>query len=273
MDAEFHPEPAPAPASLRQPGKRPPAYSMRALGRRDLPETVWAGGSTYRLIRTVKHDFFAATGFYRSDDGREAVLKLSRTEPFAGFSLAWVGRLLCRRELRFYNRLADVPNVPAVLGRVGSTGFLHEYIAGRPLSRDRPVPDGFFDRLQTLIAELHRRQIAYVDANKPQNILLGDDGDPYLIDFQISWDLIELYNTWLNRWWLRRLQRADLYHVVKHKKRMRPDEMTEGDWDIVNRRSILIRLHRLVLKPYFKLRRRTFRRLRETGRLLPEGSK
>jgi hypothetical protein len=259
--------------SQAQPGKRPPAYSMRALGRGNLPETIALNGVTWRHERTHKHDFWAVTGFYRRDAGERAVLKMGRTEPFAGMSLEFIGRWLCRREMRFYQALADLPNVPAVLGRVGSTGFLHDYAPGLPLSKDRPVPDDFFDRLLGLIAELHRRDIAYVDANKPENILLGDDGLPHLIDFQISWDLHEFGRSRLNRWWLRRLQQSDIYHVLKHKKRMRPDLLSEGERAIVENRGALIRLHRIVTLPYKRVRRSTFKRMRASGRLLPEGSK
>ena len=249
------------------------AYSMRALGRAGLPREFVIDGTTYRLARTVKHDFFAATAFYADDAGRTVVLKVSRATDFAGVPLAWLGRWLCHREMRFYDRLADIPNVPRVLGTVGSTGFVHEFVRGRPLERDLPVPDGFFAELQKLLAELHRRGIAYVDTNKPQNILLGDDGRPHLIDFQISYDLRDLGNWAANRWWLRRLQNEDLYHVLKHKRRMRPDEMTEEETARATRKSALIRFHRFVTKPYFLLRRRTFKRLRDSGRLLPEGSK
>ena len=249
------------------------AYSMRALGRAGLPRDFTLGGANYRLLRTVKHDFFAATAFYTDASGKMVVLKISRTTDFAGVPLAWLGRWLCRREMRFYNKLSDLPNVPAVLGTVGPTGFVHAYVPGRPLEKDRPVPDGFFAQLQDLLAQLHRRGLAYVDTNKPQNILLGEDGRPHLIDFQISYDLAELGDWWLNRWWLRRLQHEDIYHTLKHKRRIRPDEMTPEETERATRRSALIRLHRFLTKPYFALRRRTFKRLRETGRLLPEGSK
>src|SRR5687768_11825910 len=140
---------------------------MRALGKKNLPETITLNGVEWRHVRTHKHDFWAVTGFYENDRGERAVLKMGRTEPFASVDLAWVGRWLCRREMRFYDRLRDLPNVPAVLGRVGTTGFVHAYAEGNPLSRERPVPDGFFDKLMELIRELHRRDIAYVDANKP----------------------------------------------------------------------------------------------------------
>jgi hypothetical protein len=246
---------------------------MRALGKRNLPETLDLNGETWRLARTHKHDFWAVTGFYENDRGERAVLKMGRTEPFCGVPLEFIGRWLCRRELRFYARLSDLPAVPAVLGRVGPTGFLHAFAPGQPLSRERPVPDRFFDRLLDLMHELHARDIAYVDANKPENILLGDDQLPHLIDFQISADLVELGDNRLTRWFLRRLKRADVYHVLKHKKRMRPDELSEDERRIVQRRGALIRIHRIVTWPYFKVRRSTFKRLRASGRLLPEGSK
>jgi serine/threonine protein kinase len=160
-----------------------------------------------------------------------------------------------------------------VLGTLGSTGFVHDYVRGRPLGDGQPVPDGFFDQLLELLEELHRRQIAYVDTNKPQNILLGEDGRPHLIDFQISYDLHELGDNPINRWILRRLQRADIYHALKHKRRLRPDELTDSERLVVTKVGWPIRLHRIVAMPYFKFRRRTFRRLRDTGQLLPEGSK
>ena len=256
-----------------QPGKRPPAYSMRALGRSNLPETITLDGVAWRHRQTHKHDFWAVTGFYQNDRGERAVLKMGRTEPFAGLPLEFIGRFLCRREMRFYNALREMPNVPPILGTVGATGFLHAYVEGHPLSTDRPVPDRFFDDLERLISDIHARRIAYVDANKPENILLGDDGRPHLIDFQISWDLHELGDNFINRWWLRRLQQSDIYHVLKHKKRLRPDQLSEGERAVVENRSPLIRLHRFLTTPYKRIRRATFKRLRASGRLLPEGSK
>lgn len=246
---------------------------MRALGPDDLPATIEVGGVAFQRQQTIKHDFFAATGFYRDVDGHLAVLKMGRTTRFFGLPLNWVGRWLCRRELAFYRRLSDLPNVPAVLGTVGETGFVHAYVPGRPLSRDRPVPENFFPVLQALLMELHRRNIAYVDTNKPENILLGDDQLPHLIDFQISFFVDARGFRPLRRWWLHRLQRADIYHILKHKRRLRADQLTPLEAEIVARRGALIRIHRFIFKPYFLIRRRLFKWLRDTGRILPEGSK
>ncbi len=257
------------------------AYALRALGRDDLPAMIAVAGRTYRHVRTVKHDFFAATGFYddRDGGGERVVLKVGRTNGVFGLPGRFLGRWSRRRETRFHARLADLSAVPPVLGRVGATGFVHAYVCGRPLGERGadgspvPVPDGFFDDLAALLAELHRRGVAYVDTNKPQNILVGEDGRPHLIDFQISYDLRGLGDTPPNRWLLRRLQREDVYHLLKHKRRIRPDLLTAAERELAERRSGAIRLHRAVFAPYFKVRRGAFKRLRASGRLLPEGSK
>lgn len=227
--------------------------------------TLQAAGRRWTRKHLVKHDFFAATAFYADDAGQKAVLKVGRVVPWCGLPLRWLGRRLRDREVRIYRKLADLPNVPAVLDVVGETGFLHAYIEGRPLERGKTVPDGFFAQLERLLLELHRRGIAYVDTNKPQNILLGDDGRPYLIDFQISWDCGP-------RWLLRRLQKEDLYHLRKHWRRMRPDELSPEALAAARRVGMWVRVHRVLTWPYFRVRRFLFRRLERDGRLLPSGS-
>jgi hypothetical protein len=250
------------------------AYAMRALGRHDLPETITINTETFRREQTIKHDFFAATGFYHGGTpARRVVLKMGRTIPFFGLPLHWLGRRLCLRELDFYTRLADLPNIPGVVGTYATTGFVHEFVPGQPLSKHRPVPDAFFAELLALLKEIHRRDIAYVDTNKPENVLLGTDGHPHLIDFQISYALAGLGNNPLSRFILRRLQRADVYHILKHKKRLRKDQITPEELDLVTKRGFFIHLHRIISKPYFFVRRRLFKWLRNSGRILPEGSK
>src|SRR4051812_23207132 len=72
------------------------AYALRALGKNDLPGTITVNDKLYTHEQTIKHDFFAATGFYRDEQGGRAVLKMGRTTRFAGVPLKWIGRWLCR---------------------------------------------------------------------------------------------------------------------------------------------------------------------------------
>ena len=249
------------------------AHCMRALGKADLPPMIQVGQMRYHLVQTVKHDFYAATGLYHDHDGRRVVLKIGRTEEFAGFPLRRLGQLLCRRELRFYTKLSGIQGIPKVLGTFGRSGLVLEYIPSRTLADRTQVPDRWFDQLQELFSQIHRRDVAHVDANKTQNILVGDDGKPYLIDFQISFSLDEFGDFWLTRRLLRHLQGSDIYHILKHKRRRRPDELTRAERERSLHRSLPIRMHRLILKFYWAFRRPTLQRMRQAGRLLPEGSK
>lgn len=249
------------------------AHSMRALGKADLPPAIQLEGGQYRLVQTVKHDFYAATGFYENHKGHRVVLKVSRTEEFAGFPLHLLGEFLCRREARFYSRLCDVAGIPRLLGTWGQSGLVLEYVPGQTLCACDKVPDGWFSRLQGLFEQVHLHDIAHVDANKTQNILVGDDGKPYLIDFQISYSLADFGDFWLSRRLLRHLQGSDIYHILKHKRRRRPDELTRAEREQSLRMSLPIRMHRLLLKFYWAFRRPTLQRMRQAGQLLPEGSK
>ncbi len=260
---------APPPARLK---RNSFAAQMRAMGEADLPATFSAGDEVYHHQRTIKHDFFAATGIYATNHGKRAILKMNRPTEFMGLPLQWLGRFLCDREVRCYQALADVPNIPAYLGKVGQTGMAHAYIEGRPLAKSMPVPDGFFDQLRELFDLMNRRGIAYVDTNKPENILLGEDGRPYLIDFQINFALHDFGDNALSRAILQRFHAADLYHLCKHKKRLRPDLLRPDEANLAKRRGWLIRTHRLLTRPYFLLRRRTIKRLEKSGHIAASGS-
>ncbi|MBN2448468.1 MAG: hypothetical protein JXO22_17205 [Phycisphaerae bacterium] len=235
---------------------------LYALPELELPAMVDCAGQRYDHVSTFKHDFFAATGLYRGPDGL-AVLKHGRTNDFITILNGWTGRFLTKREVRIYREVHGLSGVPRLIGTVGNSAFMHEFVPGHPLQRRETVSDEFFDELFDLLRRLHERDIAYVDLNKRQNILMGEDGRPYLIDFQISLHLPPV--GWRRaapvRWLLRRFQRADWYHVLKHKRRLRPDLLTVEERRQVERIGFWIRLHRVLTRPLLMLRRRTLRQL------------
>lgn len=242
---------------------RPRHGWLYALPNARLPHTVDCASQRYDLVETYKHDFFAATGLYRGDTGL-AVLKLNRVQPVLFVPLRWIGRLLAAREIQAYQAAAGIRGIPALLGTVGDTGLMHAYVPGRPLQRRDTVSDTFFAELRELLDRLHQRHMAYVDLNKRQNIILGEDGRPYLVDFQISlwWPPSGWRKMAPARWLLARFQRGDDYHFLKHKRRLRPDQLTDADRRALGRISFWIRLHRAVTRPLTHVRRFFLRRLR-----------
>lgn len=244
---------------------------LRALGREEMPARIETGGGLYRHLKTYKHDFFAATGLYEGSAGR-AILKLGRVSRLLGLPTAWIGVWLSRRERRIYDAVDDLEGVPRCLGSWSRTGFLHAFVPGHPLQRQERVADDFFPRLEALIDALHARGLAYADLEKRENILVGDDGNPYLIDFQISWYWPEQRHQG-RPWWipgflgrliLRRLQQADRYHLLKHRRRHRPDTLTDEQIRASYEVGFWITLHRWFFRPLTLIRRAMLKKL--TGR-------
>jgi len=245
-----------------RPAARPRPALFRALGTQEPPERVEVNGTTYFLARVMKHDSWAATAVYRGPAGR-IVCKFNRQQPIFFFPMGWLGRMLARREASFFVRLADLANVPSLVGDVHADGkrlkgaVAHDYVPGHALGETEAVDGPFFVALERLFLELHRRNMAYVDAHKHENIIVGDDGRPHLVDFQISFRLPDWWpaNSRPIRVLLRMLQRSDLYHFEKHLARCRPDLCGCHVSDVISRCPWWIRVHRLVAVPLRALRR------------------
>ncbi len=227
---------------------------FRALGDQDVPRIVVVDGNEFQLEKSIKHDSWAATAIYRNKHAR-IVCKFNRIQHIFLIPCRWVGRWLARRESAMYKRLHDVPNIAAGFSCVESDGkrldhaAAHEYIEGHPLSWHDRVDEDFIEKLRATLLQLHQKNIAYVDLNKWENIIVDESGNPWLIDFQIS---VKLPAYWPFGQLLKLLQASDLYHLSKHASRIRPDLYPE--YTIC--RPWWIRVHRKFANPLRSLRRR-----------------
>ena len=222
-------------------------------------ESFTLGDRTYRLVNVLKHDFFAVTARYAGPDGEAVCLKHYHTEPWLGCPLDWAGRLMADREVRHYRLLRDLGGVPQLVGRVGRSAFAHAWVEGSDLlDRRGALADDFFERLESLVRSLHARGMAYIDMNKPDNVLVGADGRPALIDFQISWAPRPSRGPLgaMKRRLLAMFQEADIYHVRKLKRLYRPDLMTPDERAAGKQRPWFLNLHRAIGAPLRDLRRK-----------------
>jgi len=244
------------------------------------PERVELGGVRYRLVRVFKHDFFAATCLYEAaaDDLRarnpdaiaRIVVKFGRTQVFCGLPTAWYAAFMRAHEEGIYRALAGIPGVPRWAGRVGENGYAIEYVDARPLDHLAGPPPGFFDRIREVLDAIHARGVAYGDANKRSNILVGPGGEPFLVDYQIAirrrddlpWPIGAIVAAVVAY-----VQRSDLYHLYKHKRRLAPSELRPQEEALSRRRGLLHTIHRKLTDPWRFLRRRFLRGQHRTGRL------
>jgi hypothetical protein len=247
---------------MASPEKRP-SWGL-ALGREAPPDPVELPGGTYRLEKVFKHDFFAFTACYRRERDRDVdpsdriILKIGRKAPLFGLPLSWIGRLHARHEGRALAAVDDLDVVPRFTGYYGKYGLSHAYVEGSQLGSVERVPDDYFARLREGLAKIHQRKMAYVDLEKLENVLVGDDGRPYLFDFQIAyrWPFRHGGELWPFRWLRTRLQHADEYHVGKLQRRMRRDQMTADEIVASRRRPLPVRLWSVLTRPIVRVRRR-----------------
>jgi hypothetical protein len=217
---------------------------------------------TYHFREVLKADFFSVNELH-DKDGRLFVLKKSRFRFLGGFLLYPLAILMSRREYQVYRRVADVEGVPALGPRVGLSGYFHEYIPGRTLKdvpRREQLRDDFFPRLRATVEEVHRRRIFYLDLAKSDNIIVSDDGLPYLIDFQvcIRFPQAETLPGRLTDPLFRFLKHEDIYHFCKHKRKRRKDQMTAKEWTCSRRTRFGWFWRRWIWQPYLSVKRRIY---------------
>ncbi|MBL8867508.1 MAG: hypothetical protein JNK93_18275 [Planctomycetia bacterium] len=247
---------------------RPRPAIFRALGTADPPATVEVDGETFHRDEIFKHDSWAATALY-SNGRRRIVCKFNRMQPVGWFATDWIGRRLAARERAALERLADLPNVPKALGdvrvdgRIWRTAVARAHVAGHPLGKGERVGPAFFPTLEATLATMHDRGLAYVDLHKRENIIVGDDGRPHLIDFQIGFDAAHRrVRHWPGAAWLFTiLCRSDLYHLAKHLAKHDPVRGGEAARTLKRQRPWWIRAHRFAAVPLREARRRLLKTL------------
>ena len=239
---------------------------------RELPSSFIFQGTAYKLEQCFKRDFYAATGLYVKSESNWAaglpekvVFKVYHTDSFGLIPLGWLGRRLADREIFYLEQTAGIPGMAKLIGRIGRTGFVREYIPGchlREYRRAEKLSREFYTTLVSSVAALHARGISHNDLSKPENILVQPDGLPVIIDLQIATrfrsglpGVMQIGNAIL-----RYMQSVDRYHINKHRRHDRPEDFSPEELRRAKRKGLLLTLHAWVLrKPYRFVRHRVMR--------------
>lgn len=150
-----------------------------------------------RILRVLKRDVFGLVELVEGPGGL-VVRRLARGSavPLSG----WLARRLMERERRVLAALEGMAAVPGAVddplllclpdsdGRTPRPGevLLRTWLEGEPLHRAEVLPRDFFDLLDDLTFELHRRGVCHNDLHKEPNVLVQANGRPALIDFQLA---------------------------------------------------------------------------------------
>ena len=121
------------------------------------------------------------------ENGSKAVVKDFSTNSLLFRNI--VGRFLIWREKKAYRRLRGVKGIPRFYRVIGGLAIVLEEISGRTiegLESEKPLEEDFFKELQGLVARFHERGLAHCDLKRAPNILIGEDNEPYIVDWSAS---------------------------------------------------------------------------------------
>ncbi|TAK50369.1 MAG: serine/threonine protein kinase [Xanthobacteraceae bacterium] len=202
----------------------------------------------------LKRDVFSTVerGRFRTPHGEvDAVLR--RLDQVPWWSRV-VARHLFARERRALAK-AGPQGLSTPLLWAGRDCLVRGWIDGVALHLARPYGDrAYFAAAKALLSRLHRAGICHNDLAKEQNWLRGNDGLPYLTDFQLAM-------RFRRRSLLFRVAAyEDLRHLLKHKRKYIPDALTPMERKVLARKAALTTIWMATgKKVYIRVTRGLFR--------------
>jgi serine/threonine protein kinase len=177
--------------------------------------------------------------------GRQVVVKDYSVNRFLYRHL--VGRFLIWRESKAYRRLRGLKGVPKYYGKIAGPALVLEAVPAESvenLEKVQKLPEEFFKTLRTLVDAFHQRGLAHCDLKRAPNILLGDDAQPYIVDWSAAITFPEFrffpFNLIYQRFVL-----DDLNAVIKLQLRHCPQSLSPAELKRYFQRS---RMERLIRK-------------------------
>jgi len=163
----------------------------------------------------------------------------------AARGLGWLARRLAAREARALDALRDLPQFPRLVNWNGRQ-LQRSWLPGLPLHHAAPPARAYFREALSLVRRMHAAGVLHNDLAKEPNWLVGPDGRPALVDFQLS--MRPRYRGRL----FRMLAYDDLRHLLKHKRTYCPESLTARQRAVLARRSPVAALWSRTGKPLYR---------------------
>lgn len=188
----------------------------------------------------LKKDLFGEV-WRIQESGQATILRDTRA---ARWWLAWLARVLLRREAKALKALRGIDGIPKFVRSDGHI-LLRSFIPGTPIYAEQPDSELYFRGAARLLRRMHRAGVAHNDLAKEPNILLLPDGSPGFIDFQLASCSSQRGRIF------RAAAREDIRHLLKHKRTYRADLLTTREKNILATPSLLSRTWMATAKPLY----------------------
>ena len=142
----------------------------------------------------------------------------------------FIGIIANRREAFIYRKLEGLRGIPKWIGLIDRYALAIAYVPGRNASElnSGELTPLFFKKLREIVDAIHDRGIVLCDLRNIKNVILGEDGEPYLIDFSTAFQKGSRVN-FLKNGLYRIFYQDDLLGIAKLKKRCAPGLLTESE--------------------------------------------
>jgi serine/threonine protein kinase len=171
-------------------------------------------------------------------DGQTYMVKDVRKRNF--FLRLTLGLWLIHKEWKIYCQLKGLKGIPQPMERIDLFAFAMEYIPGKAVGRDEMLLPPFFLELERVLRDVHSRGVVHLDLRHKGNILVSDEGKPFLIDFNSSFSFKD--GGIAHRFLFPLLRWVDYGGLLKLKERASPSSMTSDETKFLKRFNRLRKL-------------------------------
>jgi RIO-like serine/threonine protein kinase len=180
------------------------------------------------------------------ENGKRAVVKDFSVNGFLYRNLA--GRFLVWREKKAYDKLKAIRGVPVFYGSIEGLALIMEEIPGKSLKSvhvTTGIPEKFYLDLYNLLETIHAAGLAHCDLKRAPNIIAGDDGLPYLVDWSAAISAKE-FRIFPLSMIFKRFVRDDIHSIIKLKLKYNPEMVSREEMEGYLNRGFFERVIRLI---------------------------
>jgi len=180
------------------------------------------------------------------ENGKRAVVKDFSVNGFIYRNTA--GRFLVWREKKAYEKLEGIKGVPVFYGSIDGLAVIMEEIPGESIKsvhKTTGIPEKFYMDLHDLLRTIHAAGLAHCDLKRAPNIIVGNDGMPYLVDWSASISAGE-FGVFPLTMIFKRFVRDDFDSIIKLKLKYNPEMVSMEEKEEYINRGFFERLIRYI---------------------------
>lgn len=139
----------------------------------------------------------------------------------------FVARILIRREYGALMKLKGVKGVPQIIKRIDAYAIAMQHVPHLDFGKMAPndLKDDFYIHLRESVDMMHERGVTHCDLRTFGNVLAGEDGMPYIVDFAACVYRGRGINPFTS-WLFKQFVQADNNAVLRVKRRFSPGLIT-----------------------------------------------